>query len=374
MLADVGQMLILFPDARVVFETAVNKLAQKPETVARAKPIYAFFHDFESRYGELSQITKLEKRMRDLFPEDPMLTLFSRRFLQQGFDPTAIRPIISPATQARPRAIPSIETPPSAQKTPPRRFAPPTSSPKRPMPFEEPDPEATRPRKLARGESPLKGAAGRRLDQQKRNRQPNELSQYDGLAQSQLPPPPLLPRDVLFLLSIIPKAETYHATRFKPEEMVRLIRETDIPSTAAQLRLPPGGVGLPPIHQMAQMSQMPQIPQIPQGHYNGGSSKSYSLIKRPTGHYAPAGHYINDVSREACNIPPKPKRRRKKPAKHNMRCQPPHKDGEILGLPHVNEDQTSRPSSQIPRALRHINLLSSISPDDVAAMIKQHEG
>ncbi|SLM36528.1 cfia complex component [Lasallia pustulata] len=253
-------------NARVVFETAVNKLAQKPETVARAKPIYAFFHDFESRYGELSQITKLEKRMRDLFPEDPMLTLFSRRFLQQGFDPTAIRPIISPATQARPRAIPSIETPPSAQNTPPSRFAPPTNSPKRPMPFEEPDPEATRPRKLARGESPLKGAAGRRLDQQKRNRQPNDLSQYDGLAQSQLPPPPLLPRDVLFLLSIIPKAETYHATRFKPEEMVRLIRETGIPSTAAQLRPPPGGVGVPPIHQMSQMSQ---IPQIPQGHYNG---------------------------------------------------------------------------------------------------------
>lgn len=371
MLADVGQVLIPFPDARVVFETAVNKLAQKPETVARAKPIYAFFHDFESRYGELSQITKLEKRMRDLFPEDPMLTLFSRRFLQQGFDPTAIRPIISPATQARPRAIPSIETPPSAQNTPPSRFAPPTNSPKRPMPFEEPDPEATRPRKLARGESPLKGAAGRRLDQQKRNRQPNDLSQYDGLAQSQLPPPPLLPRDVLFLLSIIPKAETYHATRFKPEEMVRLIRETGIPSTAAQLRPPPGGVGVPPIHQMSQMSQ---IPQIPQGHYNGGSSKSYSLINRLTGHYAPAGRHINDVSREACNNLRKAKRCRKKPAKRNMRCQTPRKEREILGLRHVDEDQRSRPSSQIPGALRHVNLLSSISPDDVAAMIKQREG
>lgn len=358
-------MLILFLDARVVFETAVNKLAQKPETVARAKPIYAFFHDFESRYGELSQITKLEKRMRDLFPEDPMLTLFSRRFIQQGFDPTAIRPIISPATQARPRAIPSIEAPPSTQNSPPSRFAHPTNSPKRPMPFEEPDPEATRPRKLARGESPLKGAAGRRLDQQKRNRQPNEASQYDGLAQSQPPPPPLLPRDVLFLLSIIPKPETYHATRFKPEEMVRLIRETDIPSTAAQLRPPPGGIGMPQTQQMPQMSQ---------GHYNGGCSTSPSLSFSPMGHYASAGHLVNGMSREAGNDLPKPKRRKKKSGKRNTRRQTHHHDREILGLPHINEDQTKWPSSQIPHALRHINLLSSISPDDVAAMIKQHEG
>lgn len=303
--------------------------------------------------------------MRDLFPEDPMLTLFSRRFIQQGFDPTAIRPIISPATQARPRAFPSIEAPPSAENTPPNRFAHPTNSPKRPMPFEEPDSEAARPRKIARGESPLKGAAGRRLDQQKRNRQPNELSQYDGLTQSQPQPPPLLPRDVLFLLSIIPKAETYHATRFKPEEMVRLIRETDIPSTAAQLRPPAGGIGMPPTHQMSQM---------PQGHYNGGCSVSRSSTHLATNHYTSASHHISGVCREACNDLPSRKRRKKRSAKRDTRRQSYHHDREILGLSHVNEDQTSRPSSQVPRALRHTNLLSLISPDDAAAMMKQHEG
>jgi len=69
-------------DARVVFETVVNKLGRKPETVARAKPLYAFFHDFESRYGELSQITKLEKRMSDLFPS------YSRGLTQPRFDPS----------------------------------------------------------------------------------------------------------------------------------------------------------------------------------------------------------------------------------------------------------------------------------------------
>ena len=285
-------------DARVVFETVVNKLGQKPETVARAKPLYAFFHDFESRYGELSQITKLEKRMSDLFPEDQRLTLFSRRFVQQRFDPTAIRPIISPATQARPKALLSVEASVS-QETPPNRFVQ-TNSPKRPFPLEESDNEGGRPRKLARGESPLKGAAGRRLDQQKRNRQPHEMPQFESHSLPQGLPTPFLPRDVLFLLGIIPKAETYHATKFKAEEMVRLIRETNIPSSVTQLPRGPIATGVQPMQvmhvnpqlphnpQMPQrpsMPQMHQMPQIPPGQYNGGYSEfpssGYSAFALP---------------------------------------------------------------------------------------------
>ena len=257
----------------------MSRLSQKPETVARAKPLYAFFHEFESRYGELTQITKLEKRMSDLFPEDQRLTLFSRRFLQHTFDPTAIRPIISPASQARPKALPTIETPVS-QDTPPNRFIR-TNSPKRPLPVEEEDNDANRPRKLARGESPLKGAAGRRLDQQKRNRQPYEIPQYESQSLPQAAPLPVLHRDILFILSIIPKAETYHATKFKAEEMVRLIRETTIPSSVAELNAM--GVqraqGMHGMHQMPQAHQMPprppmqhmhQMSQTPVGQYIGG--------------------------------------------------------------------------------------------------------
>lgn len=266
--------------------------------MARAKPLYAFFHDFESRYGELSQITKLEKRMSDLFPEDQRLTLFSRRFVQQMFDPTAIRPIISPATQARPKALPSVEAPVS-QDTPPNRFVQ-ANSPKRPLPLEESDNEGGRPRKLARGESPLKGAAGRRLDQQKRSRQPYEMPQFESQSLPQGSPSPFLPRDVLFLLGIIPKAETYHATKFKAEEMVRLIRETNIPSSVTQLPQGPIAMGVQPMQgmhvnpqlphnpQMPQrppMPQMHQMPQMPPGQYNGGysdfPSSDYSACAQP---------------------------------------------------------------------------------------------
>ncbi|KAI9822453.1 MAG: Cleavage stimulation factor subunit 3 [Pycnora praestabilis] len=228
-----------FTDARAVFETTVSKLAQKSETLRKAKPIYVFFHEYESHYGELNQVSKLEKRMSDLFPEDPQLLHFARRYTTQGFDPTAIRPIISPATQARPKSLmPSIETAQPLPDTPPKRFVQTNNSPKRPLPGDESENDTTRPRKLARGESPLKGAAGRRLDQQKRQRQRNDFP--DILAQRSTPgaPPPLLPREVLFLLSIIPKAETYEATRFKPEEMVRLLREINLPTSVPQVRPP----------------------------------------------------------------------------------------------------------------------------------------
>ena len=273
-------------DARVVFETAVTKMSQKPETLSKAKPLYAFFHDFESRYGELTQIVKLEQRMRDLFPEDPALVLFSQRFAEQSFDPTAIRPIVSPATQARPKVIRSIETDLAAQDATLERVNQTLNSPKRPLPLDELDDEAGPPRKYARGESPLKGAAGRRLDQQKRNRQPNDMPQFDSHPVPQPQPPPPLPRDVMFLLSIIPKAETYHATKFKAEEIVRLIRETNIPRHISQIQPPPSATpGNPPI-QHPPFQQMPQVSQNPpygqfNGQYNGGHLQSSSASYFP---------------------------------------------------------------------------------------------
>jgi len=264
-------------DARVVFETAVTRLSQKPETAAKAKPLYAFFHDFESRYGELTQIVKLEKRMADLFPDDPALSIFSKRFDDQGFDPTAIRPIISPS-QTRPKAITGIEASVPVEQAQPLQAK---NSPKRPLPLDESDNEIGRPRKLARGESPLKGAAGRRQDQLKRTQQPHVPPHFDH--PMALPPPPL-PANVMFLLSIIPRPDTYHATKFKPEELVRLIQKTNIPTNMSQLQQPPGVRGPPapppiqhmpphmqhptPVQQRPAMPPMP-YPQYPGSQYNG---------------------------------------------------------------------------------------------------------
>lgn len=182
--------------------------------------LYSYFHRYESQFGELAQMFKLEGRMAELFPDDPKLSYFKERYSSPKFDPIAARMIISPRAQLRPKMlIPSIECPPSA--LPSRSPAPPaqplsprpqfvraTASPKRPF---QDDDELSRPRKLARGESPLKGAAGRRLDQQRRNHVP------------------ALHREITFFLSILPPASTYDSVRFNPSAMANLLAGTNVP-------------------------------------------------------------------------------------------------------------------------------------------------
>lgn len=246
-------------DARAVFETIVGKLTAKPENIPRSKPLFLFFHEYEAHFGELAQITKIEQRMATLFPEDPQLQRFSRRFASPTFDPTTVRPIISPRTQMKPvmpvlpSIMPSIEeaipTAPPVQAQEPRIASPAQNvlnsprlvnlpvvmnSPKRPLEDAE---ESAQPRKLARGESPLKGAAGRRLDAARRNMAASGSTPI-GLPQGPAP----LPREINFLLGIIPAAHTYRETRFKPEGLVNMLRNIaaiPIPALPGHAQAPP---------------------------------------------------------------------------------------------------------------------------------------
>ncbi len=227
----------------MLFETVVNKLTQKPEAVHKAKSLDAYIHKYESNYGELTQIRKLETRMAELFPDDPKLGHFSARFSTDKFDPIAARIIVSPATQLRPKQgiMASIERGMSLQRSP----SPPprgqsvrpallqaVNSPKRPFPGEDFDDNP--PRKMQRsdqhefqrGVSPLKGAAGRRLDQQRR------MQGHGGGASSQNAAPLPLARDITFLLSLIPNAASFNSQRYKPNEIVRILREAHIPDYA----------------------------------------------------------------------------------------------------------------------------------------------
>lgn len=221
-------------DARVAFETAVSRLTSKPETIHKAKALYSYFHKYEAQYGELAQIRRLEQRMSELFPADPKLRVFASRYMTDAFDPTAIRPIISPATQLRPKPVlasieqasnPNSPLPVHVQHaiSPRVSYAVPTiNSPKRPFPE---DIDESRPRKLLRGESPLKGAAGRRLDQHKRG--PGSASF------GQAPPP--LPRDITYLLSLLPSSEHYtrEMQRHNAPALTKLLASTYISDDSA---------------------------------------------------------------------------------------------------------------------------------------------
>lgn len=256
-------------DARSVFEIVVNRLTQKPGGAARTKALFAFFHKYESQYGELAQIVKLEKRMSDLFPDDPQFSRFSQRFIADStitpsppFDPTSVLPIISWKSQMKPvmlNVMPTIEEPPApapapvmpqVQETQPmpvmnsprvaEALIPVSNSPKRP--FDEVDSELAQPRKILRGESPLKGAAGRRLDAARRNLARASEGSANMAAASQPTP---LPREINFLLSIIPGSQSYHATRFNPEKLAGLLRVTDVSRDLRQQTQTPAPVQTP---------------------------------------------------------------------------------------------------------------------------------
>jgi cleavage stimulation factor subunit 3 len=179
--------------------------------------------------------------MRDLYPEDAVgLKHFAQRYGSRNFDPTNVRLIIS-ATQIKSSVsvYRSIEGDQSMNNSPPTRFSDPmaTNSPKRPLPID--DFEDSQPRKVARGESPLKGAAGRRMNQQQRTLGVNGNFQLTPLSHVQMPPPAPLPAHLAFLLSIIPKASTYEFRRFDASKMVELLRNVQIPSSAPVRQGPP---------------------------------------------------------------------------------------------------------------------------------------
>ncbi|GAP88546.1 putative mRNA 3 -end-processing protein RNA14 [Rosellinia necatrix] len=224
-----------FTNARVVFSQTVKRFKEKPELTPKLKPLYAYFHAYEARYGELSQVQELEKQMAELFPDESSISPFAARFATDRFNPITARVIVSVAQQMRPKTAilqsvedisPSVRaTPqpiPQAERSPRQQFLPVNAgninSPKRPFQNDETD-DYNPPRKIARGVSPLKGAAGRRLDQQRR--------QGATTASGTTIP---IPRDITFLLGLIPPADTFHTHRFKPERMVQLIRETEVPS------------------------------------------------------------------------------------------------------------------------------------------------
>ncbi|KAF3229452.1 mRNA 3'-end-processing protein rna14 [Orbilia oligospora] len=216
-------------NARAVFETFVGKITA--EKAGNAKRVFQFFYDYESQYGELSQIQKLEKRMREFYPQDPQLKMFSGRHSYKLLNPSSFSPIVSP-TQVRPKG--------SGARQP---AALPERSPKRQAEDSDGDVSKNeRPRKIARGESPIKGAAGRRLmDQQKRAAAAAANREQEGRhnqphhgkhasISGTLPPPPSLPDSIMYLLSILPPSHTYRSVRFNPEEIYKLLANMNLPA------------------------------------------------------------------------------------------------------------------------------------------------
>jgi cleavage stimulation factor subunit 3 len=227
-------------NARGVFETSVTRLINA-DRKDKTKALFRYLHVYESRFGELAQVQRLEQRMRELFPEDPQLELFGDRYSSERFDPILAIPVISRKQQMIPKTetlIPSIEAENvSGSPIQPAINLLTATSPKRALPDDFEDGGV---RKVARGESPLKGAAGRRMHQQ---RQANGSS----VSSVSAPLPAPLPPAIHYLLSILPKAQFYTETRLDAAKLINLIRDVHLP--------PPGAL---PTHPTPQPQPPPQ--------------------------------------------------------------------------------------------------------------------
>ncbi|KAI6795578.1 Suf-domain-containing protein [Hortaea werneckii] len=276
-------------NARVVFETTITKIVGPQQGAAmmtntnaketkdqeeeelkkkvRVRGLLWYMHDYESKYGDLAQIQKLEKRMRELYPDEPEVSRFASRFAEPQFDGMTVQLVLS-ESQVRPRTTPLptvVQQPPPAGAPPMIPGLPPVgmaspdqgglrlgpqgpymASPKRPL--DDMDSDAEHQRKFARAESPLKGAAGRRGAGGNQPAVLGSLAQGPAVSggsgfitKNYVPPgapqsaqqliqhgPAPLPRDINFLLSILPHAGTYTKAFFDPRKMIDLLRNVNL--------------------------------------------------------------------------------------------------------------------------------------------------
>ncbi|KAK3621945.1 mRNA 3'-end-processing protein rna14 [Elasticomyces elasticus] len=102
-------------NARVVFETTVtkilgagDKLFSAEERRGKVGVLLGFMHRFESGFGELGAVRRLEGRMRELFPEamaqDGGMGLWGSRFEVGGFDALGVQLVLS-ERQIRPKLM-----------------------------------------------------------------------------------------------------------------------------------------------------------------------------------------------------------------------------------------------------------------------------
>ncbi|KAK5173126.1 mRNA 3'-end-processing protein rna14 [Saxophila tyrrhenica] len=263
-------------NARAVFETTITKIVKAteqdlPKQRQKCRVLMGYMHNFEANYGDLDKIHKLEKRMGEMFADEPEVARFGDRYALPSFDAMAAQLVISP-TQIQPKPttqqpfggqgqgfVPSIEhqagSPASNIRLGPN--GPYVASPKRPL--EDSDSEAPA-RKFQRGESPLKGAAGRRLQNHSISSLPGSSGGAGGggggdrgfVTKNYVPPssgpgaagagagigglggmgpqhPAPLPYEIHQLLSVLPHARTYQSTVFDAGKIVELLRGLPLP-------------------------------------------------------------------------------------------------------------------------------------------------
>ncbi|KAG5222098.1 mRNA 3'-end-processing protein [Salix suchowensis] len=73
-------------DARALFERVIGNLPAD-----KARPLWERWARYEYQYGELEAVQKLEKRIAEVYPNDPSMKRFAQKYMYHGVDFIAVR-------------------------------------------------------------------------------------------------------------------------------------------------------------------------------------------------------------------------------------------------------------------------------------------
>lgn len=227
-------------NAKAVFETSMTKIERLEDITidqrrVKSRPLLTYMYQFESDYGDLGAIHRLAARMAELYPDEPEVARFTQRFELPNLDASRTILALSP-TQMQPKMAiiePTLASVQAASGFPAGLVSPLPgqmllgphgpyiASPKRPLDDADDDSPAA---KYLRGESPLKGAAGRRIA----TASGAATVAAGNIALRNVSQTQSLPNAILQLLAVLPSADSYKATRFVPEKMVELMKHVDL--------------------------------------------------------------------------------------------------------------------------------------------------
>jgi cleavage stimulation factor subunit 3 len=203
---------LLTADARALFERTVSKLSPQA-----ARPLFDRFYKYECEYGETGAIRKLSKRIADLYPEGIILKPLHltaesnlRRFMTRhttfGVNPVAIYDL----PPSLPPAIPEHPAPAHDEDV-----ASVISS--RANSVQPSDMDDSKRLKLDR--------FGRHVRERTNSPDPRTTKKKSSNKRE-------LPRPILEFLAALPPANMFDGATFHVDELVKLIRDVNVPYPA----------------------------------------------------------------------------------------------------------------------------------------------
>ncbi|KAA8912258.1 hypothetical protein TRICI_003538 [Trichomonascus ciferrii] len=174
-------------NARALFEKSVIKMSAE-----EARPLYERFLSYEANYGELAALLRLEKRYKDVYADVTAVSVFSKRYSQDGYDP-----IKEVDLGERYRGANQSKKQTKQQQ----------STKEEPVLVDDDVPPAKRTKEENGGEASTTTYS----------------PTFEQAAQN------ALPAGIMALLKVLPPAASYDTVRFDATKLVKLIKETSIP-------------------------------------------------------------------------------------------------------------------------------------------------